>query len=912
MRLETRIWSYIIAGLLILIVGFTLRTAGLFRGLNDDVLFHPDEAKQVSALFNYLNDRYVWYVGSLFYDGYPLFLDHVDEWILRPLFSLSAALHELTGLPTPDSPSREELFYWSRALRVFYGLLVVLMAGLAARLLGLSRRLSFLCAGLMAIAPLSITVTHSATGDVATDLFTACVILCTGWYARRKTVLPLFMAAIAVGFAFAGKYQGMLSAGIIFGFLFLESLLAERRMGPLFRRLLLVLAGIMVSVLVAVPQFFIDAERTWRDMWGNFVFIKNYNVSAAFLKLPLWERISQSFSTNAPWILQALGWSMIVTALLACGLAAAVLLRAWRERTAPDRQVLFATAVAFFPFAALLLSLTGKPQVQAFHFSFLQLPLCLAAVWAISRLASSTRLLVRGLAVVVALWMVIELGAGARHETFFWRREELQVVAKAIYNELLDETKVPEKCPQTVRTMRLEQNSLPAFRNSGVKVPVKNGLFWNTIGIAPWPSVPLPGDHYWIFCNGPIFPRNDRMFHVPAGERTEKGLIFPYAPTSMTLAVQAGLWPSETVITLGGQKQVVRLASYENKELIFTPLKHRWLVSNSCFVACSAKSSVGDTWITILPERRDQEHYRLWNGSGSLPTQPIPEAIIPHLNSARYLEGVNGVGQYLKDGKTITLSENTPSAAGIYRLNCEVFLLSTNTVVELSVTNQLFGTSSIQYLSPTMPAASPQIITRTFSKTFLPYTVDLKIHCVTGQCMIGRWELKPETQEIITSLNQGISSRQKPAWLQTSPIETQATTPGPLAGIVFGRSVELLDVQVPSTLASNTATLYCAMKLNRYPFRHFGEYFAFIHLVDSQDELRAVVTIPLWQAAASEKQLYPIEWAVPADLPRGEYSLWMGIYNGRTEKRMDISLPRNLNVAMDDDKVLIGHTSRLK
>lgn len=70
---------------LIFLLALYLRISGIFRGLGEQgSLFHPDEAKQILALFNFLNGDYVRYYGSLFYDGYPYGLNHLDEYLLRP------------------------------------------------------------------------------------------------------------------------------------------------------------------------------------------------------------------------------------------------------------------------------------------------------------------------------------------------------------------------------------------------------------------------------------------------------------------------------------------------------------------------------------------------------------------------------------------------------------------------------------------------------------------------------------------------------------------------------------------------------------------------------------------------------------------------------------------------------------
>ncbi|MDE0840109.1 MAG: hypothetical protein OSB41_13800, partial [Kiritimatiellae bacterium] len=48
-----------------------LRSAGLFRGLEREFVFHPDASKQFLALNNFLNGIDRWPVGNVTYYGYP-------------------------------------------------------------------------------------------------------------------------------------------------------------------------------------------------------------------------------------------------------------------------------------------------------------------------------------------------------------------------------------------------------------------------------------------------------------------------------------------------------------------------------------------------------------------------------------------------------------------------------------------------------------------------------------------------------------------------------------------------------------------------------------------------------------------------------------------------------------------------
>ena len=53
------------AAVLLAAVGF--RGAGLWHGLEQGIVFHPDEPKQVMRLESYLHGHYVHHIGNLFY-----------------------------------------------------------------------------------------------------------------------------------------------------------------------------------------------------------------------------------------------------------------------------------------------------------------------------------------------------------------------------------------------------------------------------------------------------------------------------------------------------------------------------------------------------------------------------------------------------------------------------------------------------------------------------------------------------------------------------------------------------------------------------------------------------------------------------------------------------------------------------
>ena len=76
--------GWVLLWCLIIFTAFYLRISGVFRGVEGNYRYHPDEPKQVQELSFYLEGRYLGYRGHWHYDGYPYGLNKVDEVILRP------------------------------------------------------------------------------------------------------------------------------------------------------------------------------------------------------------------------------------------------------------------------------------------------------------------------------------------------------------------------------------------------------------------------------------------------------------------------------------------------------------------------------------------------------------------------------------------------------------------------------------------------------------------------------------------------------------------------------------------------------------------------------------------------------------------------------------------------------------
>jgi hypothetical protein len=208
---------YLAAGICLVIVIFYFRASGLFHGLEDGIVFHPDTPKQIQTLDHYLEGSYVAYQNSLFYDGYPYGLNRVDEVLIRGVYMVARPLHRLFGGGGAylEFPEREALYYWARMLRVLYGMVSLALVSATLYMLTRHKAATLIGLGLCAISPLASTVTHSASGDIGIDLFLSFTLFFLALGVRRQQDRWVVAAGLAVGAAFAWKNQGALGVWLV-------------------------------------------------------------------------------------------------------------------------------------------------------------------------------------------------------------------------------------------------------------------------------------------------------------------------------------------------------------------------------------------------------------------------------------------------------------------------------------------------------------------------------------------------------------------------------------------------------------------------------------------------------------------------------------------------------------------------
>jgi hypothetical protein len=541
----------------LMLIALAVRSVGLFRGVDEIGSYHPDVAKQMRAVDNYLRGCYIWYVGSLFYDGYPYGLNHVDEWLIRLGWPPARALARFVdpAAQWPERPDMPTLYRICLGLRVLYSMLALsLFLWILARI-GVPVFLRHLWGFIAATAPLSSTVTHAATGDVGTDLFVIASLACLARARMGDMQARNFLGAgIALGLAFACKYHGVL--GAIMPGLFLS--LAPMTWRMRFRLGLWFTAGLLIGFVILTPHVLWTTKTTLTNIWLNFHFIKNYNVPKEFLQIPFIVRAREGLIANTPVVIFAIGSGVLSLAGLAVFLSILRLVRSRSSETAWD------FALIAMPFISLFLSLIGKPSLQPFHFSFLVLPLILGAASVWRKMSLATSILFGAL----TLWTAVDHVKVQRTEWRFWTREEMRVAGERLSADLA----IPpahKRDAHKIAVLAVEGRNLPVFRNRPYIMRVAHGDVWSETAHDCIPAIAWRGSPHWIFADLPAFPRETRLLSVLPGEPVQRYVAQKVTETNLLITLMAGPRESEIDLRVDGRRVRARLLPNETRTFSF-------------------------------------------------------------------------------------------------------------------------------------------------------------------------------------------------------------------------------------------------------------------------------------------------------------------------------------------------------
>ncbi len=813
--------------ILLFAAAFAVRTVGLFRGFDSGGSYHPDVAKQIRAVHNYLDGRYIWYIGSLAYDGYPYGLNHIDEWLIRATWPPARGLVNLVnpGHAMPDRPDLMTLYYIVHALRVLYGMAALGLFLWTIRRIAIEPPAQWAWLLLAATSPLLSTVAHFGTGDIGTDLFVMAALACLA-HARKGVPRagPFFACGLALGMAFACKYHGILG-GLAPGLYLLLAPITWRRRFQLGGWLA---AGALAGFIVLTPHVLDRPGRTLENIWLNFHYIKNYGVPAGFRALPFVERMTISLSKNIPVVLNAMGAGTLLLAALA-GLVA--LPRALRLRS---HAAAWDLAVIAMPFIALALALAGKPALQPFHFSLLPLPLLLGAASIWRRPAGAWK----AAAAILLLLAAGENIRTQRSEWYYWSREEIKELAARLGAELVRPPADPGDA-RALTTLAIEGKGLPVFRNRPQAVRIPRAPDWSMHPNDLLPATPWDAGRSWIFADLPAFPRETRAFVARAGARTRRDAIQGSAATNLTVTLSAGARESHVALRVGRQTHRLLLMPGETRSLQFPndagePVEHPRISARLHRIVVTARGAPALVRV------------------GPVPDVPTPDDRRDRkLDQALFLSGARG-----PDAGSLAIVRDAVLTPGRYAI--EVNADASAPPMTLRMDNQLLKhPDRIQR----RPLEWRDGAWRTeWDHTAADLFSILSLDFATNTSASVPWTIRP---------------------LAARPAALPAPAPSWTPAFAFGNGRWTLgNATLPGRIGrGDPLRVTLQMDAEAAALEEISDYSAFLHLLDGNRKQVFAADIRLAAIPSRHSADVPVQDLGRLDLPPGRYEIRIGIYN---------------------------------
>lgn len=841
-------WLFGIAVSAVLAAGVWFRGAGLWHGLDQEIVFHPDEPKQVKRLESYLRGVYVHHVGSRFYDGYPYGLNRVDEGLLRAwqgLAAMAGSWAEGKGSVSAGLPDHVAVYRQARVLRLLYGMAAALLVFAAARRWGAGRWAALAGAALYAASPLASLVSHAATGDIGVDLSVAAALYAAAALAVGGRAAWWVAFGAACGAGWACKFQGALAAWMAVPPLLLGLRDGWRGWKRLAGAGLLAAAGFAGAAVLLNPALALDTSRAWKDTWQNFGFIQNYGVPPERLAWPFGRKVAWGLSHNVPFVAGCLGWGLV-----AVGLAASAVL-------------------------------AGE-------------------------------------------------ACGAAREAFFWRRPDIRdaarLQAEAAFGDAGWGMGRHAGKARGIKRYYVEPATLPCFRNAASVLACPGEAWREGQALLPVPPVPMPssaGD-CWIFMDGPVFPRSDRMFAVPAtgnghrqpaaaadgsplyadtlsarGAWTERILAFPAAPRNLRIGLRTGRMPvrCEVTTSLSGAA-TPRLLPPESQTVLELPRPDPVYAfaadgeaGRPAVWACRlrVRAQLGPVWVTVLGSPEEEELFAL-HGPGAAPAVHPVAADLPlfagELERIRYLDSAGPL--VLPADGDAPLPPPVPGAgpglpAGPYLFRARVDSPAPAEVsFLLADRNESDAPDALPSARFAVPAGESDIEWR-FQKPYAPYGATLRASAGIPGVTLLSWNLKPDP--VALAAEGGYVPPPPAAPLLPGGADPDAVPATPL-GLSYPGIGTLLDIRIPDAWhVSDTVPYAVTVRLDpSIPHKRFAELAFFLHLEDANGGLAWTLDYNL-PAATFEGG--PVRWKLNTpNLAPGTYTLTAGLFVARHGKKV--------------------------
>ena len=297
-----RVSSRYILFLLLFLLALFVRTDGLFQGLPEGVIYHPDTPKQVAAVQRFMDGRFYEEVGSRDYDGYPFFNSLIAAGVAQPVLWLQEVLYE--HMNPGESYEKDEFFFY-RLLRVQNAIFSALAVGL---LFWLGTSMCGRCCGVVAgmlfiFSPVDISACHFANGD-STAAFFGLLSVCFAWQVYRKGQLRYYVgAAAACVLSFSAKYHGAVTVSA----LVYAHLIRNPSFYGFFGRKSLQSIGLsavtaMGCFALSNPGFFSHPVITVENIVQFMKYTSGFKLDEAYASLSVVGRFIYSMQCNLPVI----------------------------------------------------------------------------------------------------------------------------------------------------------------------------------------------------------------------------------------------------------------------------------------------------------------------------------------------------------------------------------------------------------------------------------------------------------------------------------------------------------------------------------------------------------------------------------------------------------------------------------
>lgn len=584
--------------IIVLLAGLLFRLGGIFHGVDEGEIYHPDTPKQVHAIERFLDGRLYIHIGLSDYDGYPLFVSYLTALVVRAGGFVVSPLLSLMGVVDADTgPSTLALYSIMRLLNVLLATLAIYVAWRIGRE-NFGEGAGLVAAIFLALSPADIAACHYASGDTGAAVFGLVSVLFALRIHRLGRWRDYILAGFFASLAFASKYHAL----VVFGAAGLAHLLRPEFIGRWHKgasiaRLAVLGAAAVAGLWFAIPGLRVEPVAMIADIRHFMHYAANFGLPPELQDAGFFGKLLFSLQRNIP----------ILSGLLSVPAALGSLLMVPRVRRDPRVAVLLVAPVAYFCVGVSL-----RPFAHPVYHTILTTPVFLLAAVAMARPFSADagpRVWPRYAAMAAFAVSCVLLGHAAYREVYFFRHDDTRRISREWAEENLPDRFIQlpvrytfesprfprEHGPETMglfyfspslraaRTREdclpwfsfgVERDALPFFRNPGMTV-----WLHKLSAVAPDARMPVfqrtpsqAGDEYLVL-DMPEFYRSPRLFEINAGRHVKRAVVSSQPLSNAVVCIAAGDASSRVDLQLGGQRRTVKLAADTSTNIVFDSLR---------------------------------------------------------------------------------------------------------------------------------------------------------------------------------------------------------------------------------------------------------------------------------------------------------------------------------------------------